>query len=76
MERRLADELDRRDIVVWYDEPEDWRAFVEQQLGGGQVPSEASVCDVRIRRARGQAGRFRRLLLRGACRLRAAYQRR
>ena len=48
IERRLADELDRRDIVVWYDEPEDWRVFVEQQLGGGQVSCEASVCDVRV----------------------------
>ena len=48
MERRLADELDSRGIVVWYDEPEDWRAFVERHLGGEQVPSNASMCSVRV----------------------------
>ena len=50
VERRLADELDRRGIVVWYDEPEDWRPFVERQLGCGQMPSEVAVCDVQVAR--------------------------
>lgn len=50
IERRLADELDDRGTVVWYDEPEDWRAYVERQLGGGQLPTEAAVCDVRVAR--------------------------
>lgn len=48
MERRLADELDHRGVVVWYDEPEDWRGFVERQLGDGLVFSEAAVCDVQV----------------------------
>ena len=31
IERRLADELDRRGTVVWYDEADDWRSFVERK---------------------------------------------
>ena len=47
IERRLAEELDRRGTVVWYDEPEDWSGFVERLLGGSQPPDAAN-CDVRV----------------------------
>ena len=48
IERRLAEELDRRKVVVWYDPPRQWLPWVSQLYSGGGMPAEATVIDVTV----------------------------
>lgn len=57
MERRLAEELDGRGVVVWYDEPKDWCHLLQRLLNGSPLPAKASAGDVQL------AGRETRLVV-------------
>ena len=47
LEQRLADELNRRRVLVWYDAEQQWGAFVAALLGG-PLPRATQAVDVRI----------------------------
>lgn len=47
LEQRLSKELDRRRVVVWYDEPRAWRPWIERLLGGA-LPAKAKVTGVTV----------------------------
>src|SRR5437879_4803397 len=47
IEQRLAAELERRKVLVWYDPQRAWQPWVEQMLRS-EVPSRAAVASVAL----------------------------
>jgi hypothetical protein len=47
IEQRLAAELERRKVLVWYDPQRMWQPWVERALGGG-LPAKAEVTSVAL----------------------------
>ena len=48
MERRLAEELQRRGIVVWYDPARQWATWVSGLIGAGGLPERAEARAVKL----------------------------
>lgn len=48
MERHLRDELDRRGVAAWYDEPREWLPWLTQLIGRQTLPDKAQACTVKL----------------------------